>query len=90
MKSKLYIEFRVHFDPKTNPELSEVAEATKDKLYDMFTDSGEDVPTTTAVTYELVREVGEEEITDEDFDVRPGDTLDSILKDFGITRENLK
>jgi hypothetical protein len=56
----------------------------------MFTDSGEDVPTTTAVTYELVREVGEEEITDEDFDVRPGDTLDSILKDFGITRENLK
>jgi len=55
---KLYIEYRVYFDPSTNQELlSEVAEAVKDKLYDMFDDEDTPVPSLHDVTYELVMEI---------------------------------
>lgn len=66
MTRKLYIEFRVHFDPQANQTaIEEVAEVAQGKIYNMFTfgsDLGEvDLPAPLEVTYEVVREIRCEE-----------------------------
>ena len=58
MNQKLYIEYRVYFDHKTNQELlQKVAEAGQEKVYDLFDDNsdsdGNPVPSPHDVTYEI-------------------------------------
>jgi hypothetical protein len=60
MQSKLYMEFRLYFEPNTNTELlSEMAEELKDKLYNDLVDTTSDgaYPNPTDVTYEITREL---------------------------------
>lgn len=58
---KLYIEYRVYFDPRTNQDnLHEVGAVLKDRLQDMFEDMvGGDTPITSPedVSYEVVMEI---------------------------------
>ncbi len=59
--NKLYIEYRVHFDPQTNQELlKEVAELAQEKIYDLFADEDSPIPSVHDVTFEIVMEVTKE------------------------------
>ena len=59
---RLYVEFRVYFDPRTNQELLTIlADKAKDYIYDLFDGIDEEtsgpLPSPHDVTYELVMEV---------------------------------
>jgi hypothetical protein len=58
MDKKLYIEYRVYFDPNTNQDmLHEVAEAAQETIYTLFDDLKETqdgAPSPHEVTYEVV------------------------------------
>ena len=60
MEQKLYLEFRVSFNPATNQELlMAIGEAVKDRIHELF-EAGEDempIPSIKDVTYEVVTEV---------------------------------
>ena len=61
---KLYIEYRVHFNPNTNQDLlREMATVVQERLHDMFLGSSDvefEQPMPCDVTFEIVMEVGEE------------------------------
>jgi hypothetical protein len=58
---KLYIEYRVYFNPTTNQELlKEVAERAQEEIYTLFDGAHIDydsMPSPNDVTYEIVMEI---------------------------------
>ena len=62
---KLYIEYRVYFNPDTNQELlTEIAEIAQDEIYTLFENAAIDespMPSPHDVTYEIVMEVSKEQ-----------------------------
>lgn len=65
MERKLYIEYRVYFDPRTNQDLlKEIADAGQERVYDLFEGRVDEttgpLPSPHDVTYEIVMEIKEE------------------------------
>lgn len=58
--NKLYVEYRVYFDPKTNQDLLRVcAESAQEQIYDIFEldESSGPTPAPNDVTFEIKMEV---------------------------------
>jgi len=63
MANKLFIVFKVEFHPSVNQDmLGEVAEAVKERMWDLFDldDEGQPIPAPKDITHELVIEVLDE------------------------------
>lgn len=59
-KAKLYVEFRVYFDPKTNQDmLRAVAEAAQERIFDLFEipEDEQPLPSPLDVTFEITMEI---------------------------------
>lgn len=60
--NKLYIVYKLEFNPQTNQELlRKCAESYKDEMWNSW-DNEENIPAIKDITYELVMEVTEDEV----------------------------